>query len=162
MAFALISYIATWLICASWSVYCWRLLMFVQAALCMLSFEDSGTIAPLWILETYVEEYIYLSLSMCAAASKNLVLSLTWGKKRTCCTRVWVMVHLFSVRNFKCSIAWPLSSLCTVEKYTKPGISMKVFSITKNRQVTFHWTLFFTKWIFTVEQMMMTAWEFTS
>lgn len=159
MAFALISYIATWLRCASWSVYCWRLLMFFQAALCMLSFEDSGTIAPLWILETYVEEYIYLSLSMCAAASKNLVLSLTWAKKNVLYP---CMSHLFSMRNFKCSIAWPLSSLCTVEKYTKPGISMKVFSITKNRQVTFHWTLFFTKWIFTVEQMMMTAWEFTS
>lgn len=48
------------------------------------------------------------------------------------------------------------------KKYTKPGISVKIFSVTKNRQICFHWTIFFfffffTKWIFTVEQMMVTA-----
>lgn len=47
------------------------------------------------------------------------------------------------------------------KKYTKPGISVKIFSVTKNRQICFPWAFFFffcfTKWIFTVEQMMVTA-----
>lgn len=29
------------------------------------------------------------------------------------------------------------------KKYTKPGISVKIFSVTKNRQICFHWTIFF-------------------
>ena len=44
--------------------------MSFQTALCMLSFEDFGTIIPLWILETYVQEYVSFIFRMCSCKQK--------------------------------------------------------------------------------------------
>lgn len=77
----------------------------------------------------------------------------------------WFIYVLWEILN---AIAWPLSSLCTVEKICQArNINESLPNNQKQASkfslgLFFFFFLFFTKWIFTVEQMMMTAWEFRS